>query len=386
MVSASILTPPCCPLSCSLYLAGLAGKERELERPSATHLLSCKLSVIHETVPKQQGDFKGTAMDIIAVSCDSDPSPAAIPLLCYSVPRQGNAAIMRGPKSNDKQVLDSLLESYPGFLRDGLSWHPGPDPPDFIATSASGERLGLEMTEWLHKTQTGVSISNQKSRIHLLKLLGSEHRERPNPLTRVIITDRLDVPFRAGDHRAYVDEVYQLVEEHAVQWEQQQALGIYRVQNFARYRTLAKYCISIGLYGPPRFCDDPNVDWCAPGIPWIAFEPMGALYDPQWAVDALIECIRAKTLKYRDFHRVHSLDEFVLLVHYGIRGIVHNTPFRGRNAKLHDAEVQAHEWLLNEHSEFDSVYLYMNFNGGKLVQLFPEQRTMLEFAHQPEVQ
>jgi hypothetical protein len=275
--------------------------------------------------------------------------------------------MVQGPKPTEKEVLDSLLKAFPGFLREGLNWRPGSDPPDFIATGTRGERLGLEMTEWLNKSQTSVSISNQESRSQLLRLLDSEHRERPTPLTRVIITDRLDFPFRPGDRNAYVEEVYRLVEECGPQWEQQQALGIYRVSNFAGYPTLAKNCISIGLYGPPRFCNDPNVDWNAPGLPWITFEPMGALYDPQWAVDALIGCIKKKTSKYRDFHRVHSLDEFVLLVHYGIRGIAHNTPFRGRSAKLHDAERQVHEMLLNEHGAFDLVYLYMNFNGGKLV-------------------
>ena len=79
--------------------------------------------------------------------------------------------MVQNAKLNEKEVLDSLLMAYPGFLREGLRWSPGPDPPDFITTSAEGERLGLEMTEWLHKAQTSVSISNQESRIQLLQVL-----------------------------------------------------------------------------------------------------------------------------------------------------------------------------------------------------------------------
>lgn len=74
---------------------------------------------------------------------------------------------------------------------------------------------------------------------------------------------------------------------------------------------------------------------------------------------------------------------FALLAHYGIRGIMHNTPYKGRSMRLEDAAMQAHQCLLADHGAFDSAYLYMNFNGGKLVRLFPEFVTLKEYSHQP---
>lgn len=284
----------------------------------------------------------------------------------------------------EQAVLDSLLNSYPGFLRQGLSWTPGPDPPDFIATGQSRERFGLEMTEWLNERQTRFSISNQESRLKLLKALDSEHAERPVPIARVIICDRLDVPFRPGHRAAYVREVYQLVDDHAPRWEMNQAIGIWKISDLSEYPTLAEYCLSIGIYGPPRFCNTPSgLDWNPPGVQWIIFEPVGTLYDPKWSADALVSCITAKTRKYSNLHESQRLDQLVLLIHYGIRGIIHNTPYRGRNATLDNSVRQAHGILEGDHGAFDSVYLYMNFNGGKLVRLFPEVTTLLEFSHQP---
>ena len=292
--------------------------------------------------------------------------------------------LMANSSKTDQAVLDSVLNSYPGFLQKGLSWALGPDPPDFIATGQSGERFGLEMTEWLNKSQTSLSISNQESRLRLINALDSERIERPVPITRVVICDRLDVPFRPGDRVAYVREVYELIGDHAPDWERNQAMGIWNISDLSQYPTLAQYCLCISLYGPPRFCKTPlGIDWNPPGVQWIIFEPTGTLYDPQWSADALIACILAKTGKYLNFHQSQRLDQFALLVHYGIRGIIHNTPYRGRNATLDDAVKQAHRCLVKDHGAFDSAYLYMNFNGGKLVQLFPNIVILLEFSHQP---
>lgn len=290
----------------------------------------------------------------------------------------------RATKTNERAVLDSLLESFPGFLQGGLSWMPGPEPPDFIATSAAGQRLGLEMTEWLNEGQTSLSISNQDSRFKLLKALDSEHSDCPKPLTRVIICDRLDVPFRTQDRAEYVREVYRFINDHAPEWHANDPIGIWKVSNLSGYPVLTRYCHCIALYGPRRLVTTPSgLPWNGPGNAWIQFEPVGGVYDPKWSANALQLRIQAKTCKYSGIHHEQKLKHFALLVHFGIRGIVHNTPYKGRNARLEDAAIQAHRCLLIDRGAFDSAYLYMNFNGGKLIKLFPEFVTLKEYSHQP---
>jgi hypothetical protein len=31
-------------------------------------------------------------------------------------------------RAHDQEILDSLLDAYPGFLCENLDWRPGPDP------------------------------------------------------------------------------------------------------------------------------------------------------------------------------------------------------------------------------------------------------------------
>jgi hypothetical protein len=156
------------------------------------------------------------------------------------------------------------------------------------------------------------------------------------------------------------------------------------VRDLSAYPSLARYCHSITLYGPPyNFTLPSGQALYGPGKRWIDFEPVGGAYDPQWAVDALVSRIEDKTAKYQNIHRTQNITHFALLAHYGIRGMMHNTPYKGRSTRLEDAAMQAHQCLLADHGAFDSAYLYMNFNGGKLVMLFPEFVTLKEHSHQP---
>jgi hypothetical protein len=287
------------------------------------------------------------------------------------------------PKTEEQEVLKSLLGAYPGFLSEKLDWKPGPDPPDFIATSVQRKRYGLELTEWLDESQTTLSVSNEASRMALLKLIDSEHADCPSPLISLQICDRLDVPFQSRDRNKYVREIYQFAADHAPRWESWNPTGSWPVVELDAYPTLAKYCQCITLYGPPRASTTlSGLALYGPSKKWIEFEPIGGAYNPQWSVNALLSRIIAKTAKYGDLHRSQNLSHFALLAHYGIRGIMHNTPYKGSNSTLEDAAMQAHRCLLRDHGAFDSAYLYMNFNGGKLIKLFPEIATLKEFSHQ----
>src|SRR5271168_2115586 len=161
--------------------------------------------------------------------------------------------MIAAPKSEEQEILDSLLAAYPDFICDDLDWAPGPNPPDFIGTSARCERFGLELTEWLHPDQTTRSIAHQDSQIALLQKIDSEHSARPSPLTRVLICDRLDIPFRRRDEDQFVREIYRFATEGAREWKKNQMFEMWNISDLSAFPTLARYCHCIVLYGPPRF-------------------------------------------------------------------------------------------------------------------------------------
>lgn len=101
--------------------------------------------------------------------------------------------------------------------------------------------------------------------------------------------------------------------------------------------------------------------------------PKGGAYDPSWATESLLERIEEKKGKpnYANLKTENGHEEVVLLLHYGIRGIVHNWSFEGVNWKLEDSLRKARSNLAKDSGPFDRVVLYLAFNEGQLFTLYP---------------
>ena len=65
------------------------------------------------------------------------------------------------------------------------------------------------------------------------------------------------------------------------------------------------------------------------------------------------------------------LAELVLLVHYGIRGLMHNAPFEGASWKIEDVVAAARANLAEDAGHFDRAFLYLAYNDGQLFLLYP---------------
>ena len=106
---------------------------------------------------------------------------------------------------------------------------------------------------------------------------------------------------------------------------------------------------------------------------WATATPKGGAYDPKWATEALLERIEEKKSKpnYRNLKTQYGLAELVLLIHYGIRGLLHNAPFEGASWKIEDVVAAARANLAEDAGHFDRAFLYLAYNAGQLFLLYP---------------
>lgn len=81
----------------------------------------------------------------------------------------------------------------------------------------------------------------------------------------------------------------------------------------------------------------------------------------------------AKTSKenYSKLKEKFGLAELALLLNYGIRGIIHNTPFEGINWKIENSIDEARPTLANQPGSFDRAFLYLAYSEGRLITLYP---------------
>jgi len=271
-------------------------------------------------------------------------------------------------------ILDGVLQLAPDFLLPDLKWTTGDNPPDFLAIALNGQRFGLELTEWLHPEQTRLSINRQNVRLKLrlaLEPFVKEYRPKHfGSLTICPLFSRqlyrepplkprpepgLAAAFRY-EFRKFIHEMdTPMLEEYG--WQ-------FLVRDFSRYQLLRQHILDVVFTAKTTLPEH-----------WIHFVSEGGAYDPTSATTGLLHCIQNKTKKYDDgLCTRQNLSELILLVHYGVRGLIHNTPFRWMNEKASDLEIIqriANAELIVNSGQFQRVFLYFAFNEGTLLQLYP---------------
>ncbi len=265
-------------------------------------------------------------------------------------------------KPEEKLLFETFLTAHPDFL-DIKAWVPGPEPPDVIATDSHARKIGIELTEWLDKEQTTPSIANQENQMRWLSALDTENHAPPKNFQYVQIWFRNGPRFSQREELSFREEFYRLVGHVDDNWEREMA-GTQKIWNdFGNYPTLGTHVYHVrfddrAAFKPSR---------------WALGTPKGGAYDPRQTSEALLERIEEKKKKpnYVKLKAEHGLAELVLLLHYGIRGILHNWPFEGVNWKLEDTLREARKNLAKGSGPFDRVFLYLAFNEGQLFTLYP---------------
>jgi hypothetical protein len=266
-------------------------------------------------------------------------------------------------KPEEKLLFGTFIDKHPDFL-DIKTWILGPEPPDVIATDSRARKIGIELTEWLDKQQTTPSIADQENQMKWLSALDSENHAPPQNFHYVQIRFRSRIRFSQREALSFCNEFYRLIDHVDDNWEREMARTPQKIWNdFGSYPTLG---VHIHLV---RFDDRASVKPSR----WVLGTPKGGAYDPRWATKVLLERIEDKRSKatYAKLKVEHGLAELDLLLHYGIRGILHNWPFEGVNWKLEDALREARRNLVDNSGPFDRAFLYLEFNEGQLFTLYP---------------
>jgi hypothetical protein len=278
-----------------------------------------------------------------------------------------------------------FLGAAPHFAGETITaWSDGPDPPDVICSGASGKTIGVELTKWVEHTQVTTGSGRTLRENQYLRVVRSEDEPRPEHVGRVFLYDK-SMKLKASEQNQFREEIFALIEHENVKsklpelhlrpqitlqfwasirtWDTTQGAPII---DFSAYPILAKYLEKVWIH--PR-SSRPSL---YVGQPWIHFESQGAAYSPGPMVNAAIDGIRKKIIKYGsdDIRTRHKLGEFDLLCFYCDEAMLHNTPIHVVGFGFYELAEQVKQALVMAPAVFDRIFLFHPHELAKVVQVY----------------
>jgi hypothetical protein len=276
-------------------------------------------------------------------------------------------------RDDEREAWMGFITAAPQFTGEKIaSWVDGPDPPDVLCMSASGKKIGVELTKWVQQAQLQDAISRKHLEDTFLTVIASENQPRPEDIGCVHLHDR-SLKIAQKDARNFRCQVFELLAAengkpapvpldtgalipagywNTVQnWNNQQGA---KVSDFAAYPTLKKYLKDLWIFprqGPQELL---------PGEPWICFELNGGSYSPNWMAQAACCNTWKKIIKYETegIPAKQGLDEFYLVCFYCDEALLNNTPIGGPGFGFEQIAAQIERALSCAPRVFDGVFLY----------------------------
>ena len=274
-----------------------------------------------------------------------------------------------GNPTEEREVFTAFLTASPMFAGAAVTdWRqPAQDPPDVEADLADGRKVGVELTSWLDESQIG---REKKVEFIEFSFRDAIKPEPPNETDHIFLV-WLSPKRRmvATDRAAFRSELLALMDAIDKRWESQPDWTSpqgFAYTDFTKHPTLAKYLQSLDVH-PRR----PSVgsSMRKGGVHWLTFPARGGAYSPDWMVDALCQCIEAKTTKYG--RKPTGMGEFHLLVHYD-KAFVYNTPVLGIDFGYAEAVKAASARIGKAVGVFDKVFVFVPVaDGQQAFQLYP---------------
>jgi hypothetical protein len=246
-----------------------------------------------------------------------------------------------------------------------VTW--GGDPPDVLCSDDQGNRVGVELIQWLNEAQTSVSKKQFALEKSYNDVVQSASVKAPDNIGLIFIYAR--VPLARKNSAAFRKELYAYVERLAAkypEWEDPQG---YMFTDFHGYPSLTEHLEGLVFYSSQKRSH------AQLGIDWIVFRNHGGAYTTDWMRDALLENIKRKIAKYAKPHNKLKLEqqhlsELYLLAYYD-EAVLHNAPYAAPGFGFREiAATLARELTASAHP-FDKVFLYSPLEQTPALQAWP---------------
>ena len=274
-----------------------------------------------------------------------------------------------GNAIEEREVFGGFLAAMPLFAGSPVTgWQqPTQDPPDVEADLEDGSKVAVELTSWLNESQIGREKRIETVETSFRDAIKPEPSNETEHIFLVWLAPKRRLP--PADQPAFRSELLGLTGAIDKDWDSiplSDSPQGFCWNDFTKYPTLEKYVDSLDIH--PRRPALPST-MRKRGLHWLTFPATGGAYSPDWMVDALVQCVTAKTTKYAA--KPVGVSEFHLLVHYD-KAFIYNSPVLGIGTSYKEAVKAAAAKIGGAVGVFDRIFVYVPVaDGPQAFQLFP---------------
>lgn len=276
----------------------------------------------------------------------------------------GNTAKQRAEATNF-EAFRLALPNFVDMPLESVQW--GGDPPDVLCLDLPGNRIGVELVQWVNERQIAASKKQYDLEDSYNVVIQSASVPAPANIGMIFIYAK--VPLAPKNAATFRRELYDCIAQIAAKYPEWDDPQGYMFSDFTGYASLAEHLAGLDFYSTRKRS---HVQL---GIDWIVFRNHGGAYTPDWMRDALIDNIKRKIAKYAKPHNKlkleqQQLSEFYLLAYYD-EAMLHNTSYRAPGFGFREiAAIVVRELTANPHP-FDKVFLHSPIEKPPAIQVWP---------------
>lgn len=271
-------------------------------------------------------------------------------------------------EENERAIFQAFVKSRPSFAEEPLvdwfsidEWYalpensrpapPNENRPDVICITASTQKIGVELSSWLHETETAASKRRQRIENAIRQAIGTQPPNSCKHISIVFLRPRFTTHLTTTDSVEIKDQLFQLIESVDDRWPHErfwQTRQGYHCRDLTAYPALAKHFEEVLFHSQQH-----REAWPV-GCDWIIFPSPVSSFDEWTMIRPLLHILEKKVQKYERFSfEAVGVDALYLLVHYD-QALLHNSPVED----LQKAAKYAKTVVRNNKGAFEKLFLF----------------------------
>ncbi|MGO8990798.1 MAG: hypothetical protein ACLQGU_13025 [bacterium] len=281
-------------------------------------------------------------------------------------------------REHEKAIFEAFLRVAPQFAGETLRhWSQPQDSsefPDVICTASSGQRIGVELGEWLNEDEMFKAKGMERIQSSILSAIGDQGENSSDNILFLWLRPKARARVKPSDVPLFREQLFFFIAETDRRWPSEPSWHNppgYDVpaEKLSDFAILQKYLVSVHFFPRKRYEGWPpdgrffKKTWPS-GQDWIVFPCRGGSFDQSSMLQPLLEIVAHKKERYGGLGT--GFESLYLIVYYN-SALIYNSPAELEPFfTFEDAAGKLREFVGDDPDPFDHIFLFVAIGSGRV--------------------